>query len=135
MPQMFNGIVTDAGTLATQRKPSFADMLTRIQPNGSSPLFLLLNKMRKGTALQTTHGYWTETLPTVTLTLGAAVADGAATSFTVTSSADVIPNQLYRATTTGEIVQVTAIPDATHVTVVRGFGNVAGAAIANGEPR
>lgn len=128
---MFSGIVNSNAVNAAQKLPSFAESLTRVQPNGASPLFLILSQLAKKTAKQVTHGYWTETLPNVSMTLNAAVADGVATTFTVVSTTDVIPGQLYRAMTTGEVVQVLTVPNGTSITVTRGVGNIAAAAIAN----
>lgn len=127
---MYSGLVNSGALNAAQKKPSFADMLTRLQPNGASPLFLLLNKGRKKTAKQIVHGYWTESFPFVSMNISVAVADGVATTFTVTSTADVIPGMMFRNETTGEVVRVETVASGTSITVTRGVGNVAAAAMA-----
>lgn len=127
----FQGTISSATLDTRQRIPSFSDALTRLMPNGVSPLYLLMSKMGEGTAVQVEHGYWTETVPFPAITLNAAVADGVATTFTVLSTADVIPGSTFRAASTGEIVRIETVPNGTSVTVTRGVGNVAAAAIGN----
>jgi hypothetical protein len=65
------------------------------------------------------------------MTLTAAVADGAATTFTVASTANVLPGDMFRAQSTGEIVRIATVASGTSVTVARGIGQVAAAAISN----
>jgi hypothetical protein len=112
-------------------KKSFAAMITRLMPNGQAPLFGLTSMLPRATALQFQHGYWTKTMLFPLANLDAAVVDGVATSFTVASSANIVPGMLLRAQSTGEIVSVTSITNATTIVVVRGVGTVAAAAIAN----
>lgn len=113
-------------------KKSFAGMITRLMPNGAAPLFGLTSMLKSETAVQVEHGFFTKTMLFPQLTLGAAVADGSATSFTVASTANVLPGMVMRVNSTGENVLVTTVTDATHVVVARGVGTVAAAAIANG---
>lgn len=123
---------TSSTTLDSRQKvPSFADALTRLMPNGVAPLYLLMSKMGEGTALQVEHAYWTETVPFPAMTLNAAVADGVATTFTVLSTADVVPGSTFRSAATGEILRVETVASATSITVTRGVGNVAATAIGN----
>jgi hypothetical protein len=82
------------------------------------------------TALQVEHGFFTKTMLFPMFNLDAAVADGVANTFTVASTADLIPGMLMRAESTGEIVLVDQILSATSVKVTRGIGSAA-AAIAN----
>lgn len=131
---MATGQFTTTTFPATLAKPSFAQMITRLMPNGTAPLFGLSAQLPKKTALQFQHGYWTKSMLFPQVVLGALVADGVATSFTVVSSANMVPGMLLRVQTTGEIVSVTSITDATHIVVVRGVGTVAAAAIANSVP-
>lgn len=121
---IFNGTTMSDSLDARQKKPSFAPQLTRLQPGGVAPLFLLLSKIGSGTALQVKHGFWTETLPFVSLKITADVT-AAATSIAVTDSSQTIPGQIYQYPKTGENILVTAVADGTHVTVRRAFGNVA----------
>lgn len=112
-------------------KKSFSAMITRLMPNGQAPLFGITSMLKEETAYQPEHGYFSKTMIFPMVNLDAAVADGAATSFTVASSANIAPGMILEAASTREHVLVTAVPDATHITVARGIGTVAAAAIAN----
>ena len=125
---LFRGMTMTDTTNAAQKKPSFAPQLTRKQPGGVAPLFLLLSKIGSGTALQVKHGFWTETLPFPTLTVSAD-ATAAATSLVVTDSSQCIPGQVYQYPKTLENFLITGITDGTHVAVRRAFGVQPAAAI------
>lgn len=112
-------------------RKSFAAMITRLMPNGQAPLFGITSMLKTETAYQPEHGYFAKTMIFPSVVLGGAVADGVATSFTVVDSSMMIPGMVLQSDTTRENVLVTAVPDATHITVTRAFGTVAGAAIAN----
>lgn len=114
-----------------QAKKSFASMITRLGPNGQAPLFGITSRLKTETAYQPEHGYYSKTQIFPSVVLNAAVADGVATSFTVVSTVDILPGMILQADTTRENVLVTAVVSATVLTVQRGFGTVAGAAIAN----
>lgn len=111
---------------------SFVANMLRYAPNGMAPLFALTGLAGAGTAKSVEHGYFSKTMVFPSVTLNAAVADGVATTFTVVSTTNVLPNDLFRANTTGEIVQVVTVDSSTQLTVRRGVGAVAAAAIANG---
>lgn len=111
-------------------RKSYAAAMMRFMPNGTATLFGLTALLAEETAYQIEHGFYGKTMQFPSVTLNAAVADGVATSFTVLSSADILPGMMLRADTTGENVLVTAVPDATHITVRRAVGG-AGAAIGN----
>lgn len=113
-------------------KKSFAAAITRLMPNGGAPLFGLTALLKEETAAQIEHGYFSKTMVFPSVTLSAAVADGVTTNLPVTSSANIVPGMVLRADTTSENMLVTAVPTTTSVTVQRGFGTVAAAAIANG---
>ena len=112
-------------------KKSFAGMITRLMPNGSAPLFGLTSMLKDETAVQVEHGFFTKTMIFPSLNLDAAVADGVATTFTVASTANILPGMQMRAQSTGEVVLILTVPNATTVTVRRGVGTVAAAAIAD----
>jgi hypothetical protein len=112
-------------------KKSFAGMITRLMPNGQAPLFGLTSMLKDETAVQVEHGFFTKTMVFPNLNLDAAVADGAATTFTVASTANVLPGMLMRAQSTGEVVLILTVPSGTSVTVRRGVGTIAAAAIAD----
>lgn len=129
---MATGILSSANIPTNLGKLSFAAMITRLMPNGGAPLFGLTSLLTDETVSNIQHGYFTKTMIFKALTLTAAVADGAATTFTVASTTDVVPGDMFRADTTGEIVIVNTVPSSTSVTVARGIGTTAAAAIANG---
>lgn len=110
---------------------SFAGNLIRYSPGGMSPLFQLTSLSGEGKALSVEHGYMTKTLIFPSMTLSVAVADGVATTFTVVNTDNVLKGDMFRANTTGEIVRIASVVSATSVTVTRGVGQIAAAAIAN----
>lgn len=112
-------------------KKSFAAMITRLMPNGSAPLFGMTSMLKTETAVQVEHGYFTKSMIFPMVNLDAAVADGTATTFTVASTANVLPGMILRAQSTGECIIVNTVASATSITVTRGVGTVAAAAIAD----
>ena len=125
------GLLTSASAPQNLNAISFAQAITRLMPNGTAPLFGLTSLLKDETASNIEHGYFTKTMIFPSVTLTAAVADGAATTFTVASTADIVPGDLLMAESTQEIVQVLTVPSTTSITVTRGVGTVAAAAIAN----
>lgn len=128
---MSTGIFNTSNFTTDLAAKSFAAMITRLMPNGQAPLFGMTAMLPTETALQVEHGFFTKTMIFPQLTLGAAVADGTVTTFTVTSTTNILPGMLMRAQSTGEVVLVNSILSATQVTVTRGVGTVAAAAISN----
>lgn len=126
------GLISTANLPTDLAKKSFSAMITRLMPNGTAPLFGLTALLKDETALNIEHGFFTKTMIFPSATLAVAVADGVATTFTVVSNTDLVVGDLLRADTTGEVVLVTSIPDATTIVVQRGVGTVAAAAIGNG---
>lgn len=112
-------------------KKSFAGMITRLMPNGSAPLFGLTSMLKDETAVQVEHGFFTKTMIFPEVTLNAAVADGVATTFTVLSTANIVPGMILRSQATGECIIINTVPSGTSITVTRGVGTVAAAAIGN----
>lgn len=112
-------------------KKSFSSMITRLMPNGAAPLFGITSMLKEETAYQYEHGYFAKTMIFPAVVLNGAVADGVATTFTVVSTTNILPGMILRADTTGENVLVLTVPNATQITVRRGVGTVAAAAIAN----
>jgi hypothetical protein len=89
--------------------------------------------LKEETAYQPEHGFWTKTMIFPSVVLNAAVADGVATAFTVVSNVNILPGMILEADTTREHVLVTAVnANGVQITVERGRGTVAGAAIGNG---
>jgi hypothetical protein len=112
-------------------KKSFAGMITRLMPNGTAPLFGMTAMLSSETAVAVEHGYFAKTMLFPELQLNGAIADGVTTTFTVDSSANVLPGMILRVNTTGENVLIVTVDSATQVTVARGVGVTAAAAIAD----
>lgn len=111
-------------------RKSFAGALTRLFPNGNSPLFGLTSMLSSEVALQAEHGFFTKTMLFPQLTLSAAGQVAADTTFTCTSTANVLPGMLMRVDTTGENILIQAVISPTQVSVQRGIGSTAAANIA-----
>jgi len=110
-------------------KKSFAGNLVRYAPNGMAPLFALTSMSGDKTALSVEHGYFSKTMifPSVTINNGGTAYDASTTTFVVDSSAQVLVGDLLRSEVSGEIMQITAIADSTHITVERSIGAIAAA--------
>jgi Family of unknown function (DUF5309) len=110
---------------------SFAREITRLMPNGQAPLYGMTSFLSTETAVQVEHGFFTKTMLFPSMNLDAAVANGTDTTFTVASTANLVPGMIMRAQSTGECVIVNSVLSATQVSVTRGVGTVAGAAVAD----
>jgi hypothetical protein len=111
-------------------KKSFAGMITRLFPNGSAPLFGLTSMLTSETALQTEHGFYTKTMLFPQLTIGSGGQVAADTTFTVTSTSNIVPNMVMRVESSGENILINSILSTTQVTVQRAVGGTAAASIA-----
>jgi hypothetical protein len=127
---MSAGIFSTGQLTQDLAKKSFASMITRLMPNGTAPLFGLTSMLPSDTAMQTEHGFFTKTMLFPQLTVSAAGQTAADTTFTVTSTTNVLPGMLMRVDTTGENVLVNSVMSGTQVSVQRGVGTVAAQAIA-----
>jgi hypothetical protein len=128
---MSTGVFNTSGFTTDLAAKSFAAAITRLMPNGQAPLFGMTSMLPTETALQVDHGFFTKTMIFPSMNLDAAVADGVATTFTVASTSNLVPGMLMRAESTKEIVLINSIISATSVSVTRGVGTTAAAAIAD----
>jgi hypothetical protein len=126
------GLLTSASAPQNLNVISFAQAITRLMPNGTAPLFGLTSLLKDETASNIEHGYFSKTMIFPSAALSSAIADGTTTTFPVASNTDIVVGDLLMAETTQEIVLVTAVPTTTSLTVTRGVGTVAAAAIASG---
>jgi hypothetical protein len=110
-------------------RKSFAGMITRLMPNGNAPLFGLTAMLSSEIALQQEHGFFTKTMLFPQFTLSAAGQAIGDTTFTGTSTANLLPGMLLRVDTTGENVLINSILSTTQITVQRAVGSTAAAAI------
>lgn len=122
-------------------KKSFAANLARIMPNGEAPLFAMSGLAKKKTALQIEHGYWSKTMVFATVTLGGSgITTDSQTNIPVVSTLSSSVNDIVRIPSAfsggfvaPENMRVTAIVDATNLTVERGFaGTTAKSTVAAG---
>jgi hypothetical protein len=125
---MTTGIFSSASITQDLARKSFAGMITRLFPNGNSPLFGLTSMLSAETAMQPEHGFFTKTMLFPQLTLAAAVLVGD-TIFTVVNSSNIIPGMIMRVDSTGENVLINAILSPTQVSVQRGVGGATVAGI------
>jgi len=125
-----NGIFNTAGFTQDLAKKSFAGMITRLMPNGTAPLFGLTAMLESEVAASFEHGFFTKTMLFPQLTLGGGGQAIGDTTFTVTSTANVLPGMIMRVDSTGENIIINSILSTTQVTVTRAVGTVAAAAIA-----
>lgn len=127
---MSTGTFTSAQLTQDLAAKSFAGMITRLMPNGSAPLFGMTAMLPADTAVAVEHGFFTKTMlfPAMVVSAGGQVAGD--TTFTVASTANILPGMIMQVSTTNENVIVNSVTDATHVVVTRAVGSVAAAAIA-----
>lgn len=112
-------------------KKSFSAQMLRLMPNGTAPLFGISSMLKEIRAMNFEHGYFSKTMLFPQATLTAAVTGGGDTTFTVDSTASFIPGMILRAQDTGENVIIDTVVSSTQITVTRGVGTVAAAAISN----
>jgi hypothetical protein len=126
---MSTGIFNSALFTQDLARKSFAGMITRLMPNGMASLFGLTSMLSSDTALAAEHGFFTKTMlfPQFTLTAaGQAIGD---TTFTGTTTVNLLPGMLLRVDSTGENVLINAILSTTQISVQRAVGSTAAAAI------
>jgi Family of unknown function (DUF5309) len=123
------GIFSSGQLTQDLAKKSFASMITRLMPNGKAPLFGLTSMLPSDTAVQTEHGFFTKTMVFPQLTVGAGGQTAADTTFTVTSTTNILPNMIMRVDSTGENIIINAVVSGTQVSVLRGVGTVSAQAI------
>lgn len=128
---MATGIFNTGSFTTDHAAKSFAGMITRLMPNGAAPLFGMTAQLQSETAVAIEHGFFTKTMLFPEMNLDAAVANATDTTFTVASTANIVPGMIFRVDSTGENVIVNSITSSTSVVVGRGIGTVAAAAVAD----
>jgi hypothetical protein len=123
---MTTGIFNTAGVGSTPNliKPSFAQLITRLAPNGSVPLFGMTSMLPTETAVKPEHGFFTKTMvfPSLTSSLAALSTD---VTMYVASSANVLQNMLMRNQRTSEVIMIAGVSGPTQVQIIRGIGSTA----------
>lgn len=115
------------GNPAELNASSFAGTILRRFPNGSAPMFALTSQSGRSRAKSTTHGYFTKTMLFVAITSSAALVGD--TNLVVSSTAGITAGMVLFNTRTSENVRVSAVVDATNLTITRAFGRIAAAAV------
>lgn len=131
---MSAGIFTNAVTTQDLVKKSFAGMITRLMPNGTAPLFGMTSMLSSDTAVQIEHGFFTKTMLFPQMVVSAAGQALGDTTFTVASTANLLPGQIHQVSTTNENVIINAVLNSTQVSVTRGVGTISAQAIAASVP-
>jgi len=132
----YTGVFNTTNNPTELNKRSFASHILRLFPNGSAPIFALTSQTGRSLAKSSTHGYFSKTLLFSSVVINQAGSpagySSSATVFVVVSSAGMLANMVLYNPTTQENMRVSSVDSATQITVTRGFGRVAAAAIANG---
>lgn len=130
---MSAGIFNSAYLTQDLAKKSFAGMITRLMPNGNAPLFGMTSMLATETAVQIEHGFFTKTMLFPNLVIGAGGQAAGDTTFTVVSTANVLPGMIMQESVTGENFIVNAIIGPTQLSVSRAVGTVAAQAMSAGD--
>lgn len=139
------GLFNSSSPPNTLIKPSFANAITRIGPNGYSTLFALTGMMREQVATQVKHGYFSKTMvfpalvtngvqtsgnTTITVNAAATSSGNVFEDASTGGTANIIPGNIFQVQSTGEHIIVRAVLNATQFTCTRGAGVIATAATA-----
>lgn len=127
------GIFFTSFNPATLNQRSFADTILRLFPDGTAPLFAMTGQMPKKQARAVEHGYHTKSMSFASLTddgTGALIGD---TTIQFLSTVGAIPGMVYQVPSSGELIHILTVVDATDVTCTRGYGRIAAAAISADE--
>jgi len=125
---ILNGIFNTGDNPSELNARSFADVMLRLFPNGSAPLWALSSKAGKKKAKASTHGYFSKTMTFVTTT-STGGDSSSATQLTVGSTSGMCVNMVLHNVRTKENYRVVSVDAATLVTVARAFGRITAATI------
>ncbi len=130
MADLTKGTWNTANLPTDLAKKSYASMFMRLFPNGPAPIWAILANMKTKQANQFEHGYYTKTMvfPSFQINNVAGYLDSS-TTFTVDSTANIVPGMTFQLPRTNEIVLVLTVASATSITVRRAFGTTAAAAL------
>lgn len=127
---MTTGIFNSSNFTTDLAKPSFAQMITRLMPNGSAPLFGLTSMLQDETAVQVEHGFFSKTMifpeGKINLAAGFLATD---VLLILDTTVNLLPDMIMRIERTGENIIINSIPNGTQIQVNRSVGSVAAAAI------
>lgn len=125
-----SGIFNTGDFVTDLAKPSFAQMITRLMPNGNAPLFGLTSMLSSETAVQVEHGFFSKTMVfpegKINLAAGFLATD---TLLILDTTATLLPGMIMQIDRTGENIIINSVPNGTQINVNRSVGSVAAAAI------
>jgi len=124
-----NGLFYTNYNPAELNQRSFSNMILRLFPNGSAPLFALTGEAGRKRAKASTHGYFTKHFAITKPVTHGSIIGPAATTIITTSTAGIVPGMVFQVPTTRENIRVTSVTDATDFEAQRSFGGVAAANI------
>lgn len=124
------GVFTSDASIAGDRTGDFANFVQKVIPGGDMPFFKLSAGMKSESATDYIVNWFEENYVGGEVNISPAVADGVATSVTVSDSSIFVVGDIVEAVATGEYLYITANNTSTNVlTVVRGFAGTTAAAI------
>lgn len=129
---IYAGLFNATANPAELNAKSFAGTILRRAPNGSAPLFAMTALAKPSKAKSSTHGYFSKTMVFASLVLTAAIANGTVQTFTVADTTGIVPTMVFFNPLTGENVRVLEVTNSTTLTMQRGYGRIAAAAMTNG---
>lgn len=125
---MSTGLLTTADMPTDLMKKSYAQLITRLSPNGQSPLYGLTALLKEETAMSLEHGYYSKRMIFPTAKANGAQAAGV-TNLLVVSNVNLIVGDMLTVDGTGENVLIESVPDSTHLVIRRAVGTVVAASI------
>ena len=126
---MSGNVFSSSQQLSTLKKPSFASLITRLAPNGQSPLFALTSMMKTEVAVQVEHGYFSKTMLFPSATSVAASQASTLTTLEVGDTTNLLANMIMRVDGTDENIIINAVLSPTQLQVTRAIGTIAAATI------
>lgn len=123
------GVFNTSQQASRLAKLSFAQLITRLAPNGQSPLFAITSMMKSEIAVQTEHGYFAKTMLFPVATSHAVAILAAATTLDVADTTNLLVGYIMRVDGTDENMIIDAIVSPTQIQVRRSIGTVAAANI------
>ena len=125
-----NGIFYSTFNPDTLNKRSFPDTILRFWPNGTAPLYALTGQCKTTKAVNHTHGYHTKRMAFVSLQVNGVLTDSA-TTLVVLSTVGVVAGMVFQVPATAENILVTAVVDATDLTIHRSYGRIVAGVVAD----
>ena len=128
-----NGLFYTTYNPTQLNQKSFSNMILRLFPNGSAPLFALTGEAGRKKAKASEHGYFTKHFAIVRPKINGAIAVVGTTTIVLDSTTGLVPGMVLQVPSTRENIRILTVVDATDITVTRSFGSVTGSTIADNE--